>query len=703
MPTPSTTQYFEAIHGPGTPSSPNLFTAAELVAGSFDSAAVSAATSAAVSTVNAAAPDSTSISQARSQAVSAATNASIADSKAVSGSLNTSTVDSKASSNSVNTSVADSKATSAATYATALSTRAGGSYYAVIAGELGVTDPSYAYGDIRRYGGVANGIADDSAPFVLATNASGTTTAPITIAKPVRINSNLTVPATVTLSFEGSGYLSVDSGKTLTILGPVMAPVGQIFAGTGTVAFTGNSHAGDIYPHWWGALGDNLADDTAAFNKAKVAMSAGRFRLRLPTGRYYITDEILFELDRVNIVGDGQQATVIRFSPGTSGKACFHFKKPGSGIMVQCSMRGIGFDATGNLSATKSAIRLTDCEEVILDDFAVSNWTSAGKDCIGLQTRGRQTHSISNYVINCDLPISIEANPNSTISIDHYHFHNGYTIADPSQPHVLIASGVNLTHVTFDGYQAWPLGSDGLKWVDTTSSQVSLALTLKNVRWEQSVNPTGNIIRIEHNTNLNGLLIENCYGGLNTLGIKLRKTLIATIRHAQLINTSGLALDVDSTVQPLVLDNCFFQSGSTTSFGTLKKIYSAPAAVTSGSAPSFAVYALPATITAVQTEYPLMGARVTVAQDATTVIGVAPVTTGYLDIITSEHVCARFALTGATHTVSERDDFGGFFSNTKDTASSYNVYYDAGSDSYVVQNKRVGSKNIQWLLFADNI
>src|SRR4051812_44756520 len=109
MGTPSTNQYFEALWTSDTPTtSPNLFTAAELVAGSFDSAAVSTATSKAVSTINAAAPDSTSISQARSQAVSAASIGSIADSKAVSDSSNISVVESKSSSNSVNISIADS-------------------------------------------------------------------------------------------------------------------------------------------------------------------------------------------------------------------------------------------------------------------------------------------------------------------------------------------------------------------------------------------------------------------------------------------------------------------------------------------------------------------------------------------------------------------------------------------------------------------
>lgn len=161
MGTPNSNQYFEAIHAPdGTPSSPNLFNVNDIVAGGgVNSAAISTATSTAVSTVNAAAPDSTSISQANSRATSAATNASVADSKAVSVSTVTSTADSKALSVSVNASAADSKAESAVLVAsratsvlqTAFSASPG-IPYPTITGETGVASLYYAYNDARRFG-----------------------------------------------------------------------------------------------------------------------------------------------------------------------------------------------------------------------------------------------------------------------------------------------------------------------------------------------------------------------------------------------------------------------------------------------------------------------------------------------------------------------------------------------------------------------
>lgn len=452
----------------------------------------------------------------------------------------------------------------------------------------------------------------------------------------------------------------------------------------------------------FGAIGDGTADDTAAFNLARAVVASG-FELYIPAGTYKITDTILFETPGTCIRGAGQRSTVIKFAPTTTGKAAFHFKLATAAVLPQCSIRGISFDGVGNTQGTKAAIRVTDGEEIIIDDIAVRNWSSAGKDCIGLQFRGRQTHWVSNITINCDNPISIEDNPNSTIDIDHYHFWNIYLIADLSQPNIKIASGVNLSTVTFDGQQSWVIGSDGLKWVDTTSSIVSQQLTIKNVRWEQSTNATGYIVRIEHNSNLSQLTLENCSGGLNTLGYKFRKASNVTLRSCVSLNTSGNALDVDSNIQPLILDNCFFQTGSTVSVGTLKKVYESGPSLLGGSVKPHVIYALPSTTVAARTEIPLMGEKVSIAQDATAVIGVAAHTTAIMGVITDEDVVALYWLKGPTNGTGEMLDPAGFFSVTAGTAASYNIYYDAGSTSYLIQNKRTGTHVVQWILFGDFI
>jgi len=88
------------------------------------------------------------------------------------------------------------------------------------------------------------------------------------------------VTCTAPLHFAG-GKFSIASGKTLTINGPIQAPLAQIFEGLGTVAF-GQGAIPEVYPQWWGALADGSNDDTAAL---QAAINAADF-LFLPAGTY---------------------------------------------------------------------------------------------------------------------------------------------------------------------------------------------------------------------------------------------------------------------------------------------------------------------------------------------------------------------------------------------------------------------------------
>ena len=85
---------------------------------------------------------------------------------------------------------------------------------------------------------------------------NGAQQATITIATPQEVTGDQVVPSTITLAFTGAGRLTIATGKTLTIRGPLLAPVAPIFAnalpGQGTVNFAGNALQ-EVYPEWWGA------------------------------------------------------------------------------------------------------------------------------------------------------------------------------------------------------------------------------------------------------------------------------------------------------------------------------------------------------------------------------------------------------------------------------------------------------------------
>lgn len=85
---------------------------------------------------------------------------------------------------------------------------------------------------------------------------------------------------------------------------------------------------------------------------------------------------------------------------------------------------------------------------------------------------------------------------------------------------------------------------------------------------------------------------------------------------------------------------------------------------------------------------------VSLAQDATTKVGTAPV--GILTVVnTTDSSVAQFSLIG-TGVVAELHDSSGAFSVTKDNASTINVYYD--TNGVYVQNKITATKSVRLIL-----
>ena len=103
-----------------------------------------------------------------------------------------------------------------------------------------------------------------------------------------RIGANLTIPANVTLKPERGAKLTIATGSTLTINGPLEAGLNQIFSCTGTGKVVMKAEAVKV-PEWWGATGDGATDDTAALQ----AWATCGGNLNLPQKTYKITAGII--------------------------------------------------------------------------------------------------------------------------------------------------------------------------------------------------------------------------------------------------------------------------------------------------------------------------------------------------------------------------------------------------------------------------
>lgn len=94
------------------------------------------------------------------------------------------------------------------------------------------------------------------------------------------LSATASVPSNVTLDFTAGGIISVNSGITFTIDGPVVAPVTQIFTGSGETKIrnfgrSANSHIPGSYPQWWGVKGDGSITYSGSMTSGSSTVTIG--------------------------------------------------------------------------------------------------------------------------------------------------------------------------------------------------------------------------------------------------------------------------------------------------------------------------------------------------------------------------------------------------------------------------------------------
>ena len=516
------------------------------------------------------------------------------------------------------------------------------------------------------------------------------------------IDDDITIPSNVTMQVPPGCVLQVANTKTLTINGPFESGNYKAFSevGTGAIVFGGLAIT-EIHPEWWGI--DGTADEVQIQQAIESASGLNGATIKLLPKDYNTTATITVNRDRINILGSGEHTTRIVFAP-TADDVCMEWDEGGTTVS-QCTIRDLTF-YTADTTWDKDAMRLEDVDifemkNVQIGGSDANGWTG-GTESIGLQIQGRNLGSIQNVTINADVPISIEDNPNSTVDIDHFHFNNLYLITknDDTFPCVRVADGVNLTNVTFDGYQAWAFGSHGFYWVDTTTVSTSCSLSFSNVRLEQSTDVAGYMFYIDHNAALQNLSFKNIYGTEKLNGYFLRDIWHVSIEDSIFTNNvAGIGLNIDATVRDLRLGNNYWPATVTFTSSGQNMVW--------GHDPSFGVIPTNAVYqsTTYQTEpnfttqIPISSPMVTLADHGKAEIAQDSFV-GYAFVASSSSYAAIYAINGLNATVAEVNDPGTLYSVTEDNDGTTNIYWDAGNARYEINNEEGASRDYYIVLIG---
>lgn len=313
-------------------------------------------------------------------------------------------------------------------------------------------------------------------------------------------------------------------------------------------------------------------DVSAAIQAAHDSLSTTGGTVVFPTGSYKIVTGITITKSRVHVVGAGKEATRLVFAPTANG------------TLITVTGNTVNFGSVRDLTLysddstyTKIALNTISTTRYDVENVGIlggvtnilqSQWS--GANSIGIMTNGQDSTLFRNIFISADRPVVIGQNPNSTIDCDHLQFNNLYVIAF-GHPCVEIETGVDITHLVFDGYQPWVGGTYGLYWNDTTSVAVSYGLEINNLDTEQPEDTTGYDIYISHNTGLQTFSVNNMHGA-DRRGIYLRKVELATFIGWQYPSNTLEAFNADGTasgVRALQFINCNVRAGSTATMTAL--------------------------------------------------------------------------------------------------------------------------------------
>jgi hypothetical protein len=447
-------------------------------------------------------------------------------------------------------------------------------------------------------------------------------------------------------------------------------------------------------------------DMTAAIQAAVSVAQAGSIGgyVYIPVGIYLVTSTITITKDRTHIYGDGIDATRIVFAP-TANDTLFEFNN-GATSVWQCSISDLTLYSNDS-TYTKTALDLWDCRTFVCERVWIggsvsvsgSSYWAGNSASIGVRTHGREFGTFRNMLIAADRPILLSENPNDLIDSDHFHFQDLFLIAN-ANPVVEVETGLNIGNLLFDGHQSWNRGTHGVYWVDSDAPDIdAYRIMFKNVRTEQGTDSAAYSFRIERHSSseFQDISFENVYLDTARNGLYLRRCERTTLDRVSFPGSSGVALDITAVAATtLVTRNCLFNTGSTATLTNLVLLFGTPNSPTQALQAN-GEYGYDANSARnIKLNGALAGTEFTLADTAVHTLGTTTMLGVLTVVVTSADNCsAVYNIRGTNNVTGELLDPQGLFTAAAGGAASHNIYWNAGTSRYELENNRGGSRSYQ--------
>lgn len=234
--------------------------------------------------------------------------------------------------------------------------------YEAYAVDAAATDQGAADDAYTTIKNVVDEVGTSKSASIILNHTGGSNTTTYTI------STNETIPSNIELWIEKGAILSVDTGVTLTVNGPIDASLCQIFSGSGTVTLS-STYIPEVYPEWWGAIADGSTDSSAALQSA---INSGIGLIKIQDGTY-IADNTTFG-GEIIIRGCGPQS-ILKLKANTDD----HLLENAAAGNSIISIEHLKIDGNrANNASTSAGIYLDQANEVTIQNIWIEECNDYG-------------------------------------------------------------------------------------------------------------------------------------------------------------------------------------------------------------------------------------------------------------------------------------------------------------------------------------